>query len=127
MRRERSIFFVCLLAVVLIFIATGGHAQTPETLSLQDRALIASRIYRIVSTFFPGLPQAQFDSAYADYLTRVLKVENRREFDLLSMEFIADLHDGHSWFYDNWLDKTYGQPTGFVAYPLEGEWTIIRS
>jgi carboxyl-terminal processing protease len=43
------------------------------------------------------------------------------------MEFIADLHDGHSWFYDNWLDQNYGQPVGFIAYPVSGKWAVIRS
>jgi hypothetical protein len=43
------------------------------------------------------------------------------------MEFVARLHDGHSWFYDNWLDQTTAQPNGFIAYPLAGKWTVVRS
>ena len=88
---------------------------------------MASQIYHTISTFFPGLSQEKFDAAYQHYLAVILRTEDRREFDLASIEFVADLHNGHSWFYDNWLDQTYGQPTGFLAYPLAGKWTIVHS
>jgi len=109
----------------------SGGARVPEheskNLSLEERLLVASKIYRIVGTFFPHLPQETFDAQYGDYISRILKSEDRRDFDLLSMEFVAELHDGHTWFYDNWLDKTYGQPVGFTAYPIDGQWVVVRS
>jgi carboxyl-terminal processing protease len=90
--------------------------------------MMASRLYHIVSSFFPDLSQSKFDAAYADYLRTVLHTDNRLDFDLASMQLIADLHDGHSWFYDTWLDKHFGQPTGFLAFPLAGgQWTVVRS
>jgi hypothetical protein len=103
------------LGVILLFLAVAfgvrvhaqAQSQSSGTISLRDRVLMASKIYRVVSTFFPGLTQSKFDAAYEKYLGRILKLEDRREFDLATMEFIADLHDGHSWFYDNWLDKNY--------------------
>ena len=88
---------------------------------------MASRIYHVVSTFFPGLSQERFDADYEQYLGTIVNSGDRREFDLASMKLIADLHDGHSWFYDNWLDQTYGQPIGFLAYPLSTKWTVVRS
>ena len=102
---------------------------TPQTdkLSAEERLLMASRIYSIVTIYFPHLSQAAFDAQYGEYLSRVLKTEERRDFDLASMEFAATLHDGHTWFYDDWLDKKYGQPVGFIAYPIDGYWTVIRS
>ncbi len=89
--------------------------------------MMASRIYHVVSTFFPGLSQQKFDPAYEKYLSTILRTEDRRAFDLASMEFVADLHDGHSWFYDKWLDKNDGAPIGILAYPVAGKWTVIRS
>jgi len=80
-----------------------------EKLSLQERVFVASKIYRVVSTFFPHLSQEAFDTQYRQYMSRILKSDDRREFDLISMEFVAGLHDGHTWFYDNWLDKNYGK------------------
>lgn len=116
-----------LFSAVAFGVRAYTQAQSPETISLRDRVLMASKIYRIVSTFFPGLSQQKFDAEYAGYLVRILPTEDRREFDLTSMEFIASLHDGHSWFYDNWLDQDYGQPIGFIAYPVNKKWVVIRS
>ncbi len=121
--------------VATLLIAIGVLAQSSTTplvpssaaIDLQDRVMMASQIYHVISTFFPGLSQEKFDVAYRQYLATILRTEDRREFDLASMEFVADLHDGHSWFYDKWLDQTYAQPIGFLAYPLAGKWTVVRS
>lgn len=117
------------LATACLVVAIGHSlfAQSPEAISLQERVMMASQIYHVISTFYPGLAQDKFDAAYQQYLAVILRTENRKDFDLASMEFVADLHDGHSWFYDNWLDRTYGQPIGFLAYPLAGKWTVVRS
>ena len=115
--------------IALLVFSLGGRlqAQANETISLRDRAMMASQIYHVVSTFFPGISQDKFDGDYKEYLDAILRSEERRDFDLASMAFVAKLHDGHSWFYDNWLDHTYGQPIGILAFPLAGNWTIIRS
>jgi carboxyl-terminal processing protease len=113
-----------------VAILTAGatlSAQVPGSISPQERLLMASRIYHVVSTFFPGLSQEKFDADYELYLGTIFRSDDRREFDLASMKLIADLHDGHSWFYDNWLDHSYGQPIGFLAYPLGTKWTVVRS
>jgi carboxyl-terminal processing protease len=119
-------------AILLLFAALangpGAHAQSrAATSSLEDRVRMATQIYHIVCTFFPGLHQEKFDVDYTEYLRVILRSDDRREFDLASMEFVARLHDGHSWFYDNWLDQTTAQPNGFIAYPLAGKWTVVRS
>lgn len=124
-----TVMYQRVLATLCLILALGSglRAQSPEAISLQERVMMASQIYHIISTFFPGLSQDKFDTAYQQYLAIILRTENRKDFDLASMEFVADLHDGHSWFYDNWLDRGYGQPIGFLAYPLSGEWTVVRS
>src|SRR5215467_4310296 len=93
---------VAMVLVVLAGLAfkTRLRAQAGETISLQERAFMASQLYHVISTFFPGISQDKFDAAYKQYLGEVLRSEDRREFDLNSMKFVADLHDGHSWFYD---------------------------
>ena len=103
------------------------HAQSSGTISLQERATMATQIYHIVSSFFPGLSPQKFDASYQQYLAVALRTEDRREFDLASMALVAELHDGHSWFTDRWLDRTFGQPVGFLAYPLAGKWTVVQS
>jgi carboxyl-terminal processing protease len=126
----------CKTAKILVFLAlfslalrtAGAQATTaPPTISLADRAMMASQIYHIVSTFFPDLAQEKFDAAYKQYLAAILASDDRRAFDLASMELVAGLHDGHSWFYDTWLDQTFAEPIGLLVYPLSGRWTVIRS
>jgi carboxyl-terminal processing protease len=116
-----------LTVLTTLALASPLSAQSPQTISPQSRLLMASRIYHVVSTFFPGLSQEKFDADYEQYLGEILRSDDRREFDLASMKLIADLRDGHSWFYDNWLDQNYGQPIGFLAYPLGGKLTVVRS
>lgn len=122
----RKILVVLALAIVLVT-STTLLAQSSTTIAPGDRLFMASQIYHIVSTFFPGLAQQKFDAAYKQYLATILRTEDRREFDLASMAFVAELHDGHSWFYDNWLDQNDGQPIGILAYPLAGKWTVVRT
>jgi carboxyl-terminal processing protease len=112
---------------LVLALGSGLRAQSSATISLQERVMMASQVYHVISTFFPGLSQEKFDAAYEQYLATMLRSDDRREFDLASMEFVANLHDGHSWFYDTWLDHTYGQPIGVLAYPLAGKWTVVRS
>jgi carboxyl-terminal processing protease len=122
-----------ILGIGILLLALGisrearTQAQATEPLSVHDRVMMASKIYRIVSTSFPHLSQEKFDAQYSDYLSRILLSDDRREFDLTSMAFIAGLHDGHSWFYDEWLERNYGQPVGFMAYPIDGKWVVVRS
>jgi carboxyl-terminal processing protease len=90
--------------------------------------MTASKIYRQITTFFPDLSPKQFDDAYGAYLEEILAdSDDRRSFDLASMALVATLHDGHTWFYDDWLDKNYGPAPGFAAYPLDGKWVVVRS
>jgi len=123
---QRTRLLVAVVSVLCVF-CCGLFAQSPTSISLEERVMMASRIYHVISTFFPGLSQEKFDVAYEQYLSTILRTEDRRAFDLASMEFVADLHDGHTWFYDKWLDQNYGAPIGILAYPVAGEWTVVRS
>jgi carboxyl-terminal processing protease len=124
----RLVTVAAILFVLASFLQGAGvRAQNSETISLPDRVMMASQIYHVISTFFPGLSQKKFDADYQLYLETIFHSDERREFDLKSMALVATLHDGHSWFYDNWLDRSYGQPIGILAYPLTGQWTVVRS
>ena len=124
----RSVTAATILFVLASFLqGTGVRAQNSEVISLSDRVVMASQIYHVISTFFPGLSQKKFDADYRLYLETILHSDDRRAFDLKSMALVATLHDGHSWFYDNWLDRSDGQPIGILAYPLTSKWTVVRS
>ena len=107
---------------------SSSTAQSADKIPAADRMLIASKIYHQVTTFFPDLDQKKFDQEYEAYLKTALSGSNdRKEFDLASMALVATLQDGHTWFYDNWLDKTYGQPIGVTVYPLADKWVVMQS
>lgn len=124
----RRILATVVVILVVMVVLKPSWSQSEDKMSLIDRLMIASRIYHQVSTFFPDLSQESFDRDYAEYLKLVSGgSDDRREFDLASMALLASLHDGHTWFYDNWLDQAYGGPVGFSAYPLQGQWVVVRS
>jgi|SRR5215472_11823027 len=115
-----------LLLLSIFFSSWPSKAQ--DTVSRLDRILTATKIYQRVTTFFPDLSPTQFERDYREYLGHILSSsDDRREFDLLSMAVVATLHDGHTWFFDQWLEKEHGQSVGFAAWPIGGKWVVVRS
>jgi carboxyl-terminal processing protease len=101
--------------------ATGCGAP-----DLEERVLLAARIYAQVTLFYPELSRTRFDAAYAAYVERIVRADGRRALTLASMELLASLGDGHTWFSDRCLDRK-GGAVGFVAHPIAGRWTVVRS
>lgn len=117
---------------VILFLLLASSLSTfaiaQDTISEQERVIYATKMYQQVTTFFPDLALKQFDHDYAEYVSEILGPnDSRRTFDVASMALIATLNDAHTWFYDKWLEKHYGQPVGFVAYPLDGRWVVVHS
>ncbi len=99
-------------------------------ISVSERAFIASKIYAAIPLYFAhwqGAPDLDLDAAYRHYLDAAMAAPDRLGFDLATIEFMARLHNGHTGFFDEWLDKNYGQSLGFRARYSEGQWVIIRS
>jgi carboxyl-terminal processing protease len=120
------------LAAILCALASGPcaelAAQPPDRISQLDRVATGSRIYQQIQAFFPDLSEKQFDQDYREYLDQILRQpDDRRTFDLASMALVATLHDSHTWFYDTWIDQTYGQPIGLTVYRYETNWVVVRS
>src|SRR5262249_18841474 len=117
----------CLTCFVVALPLVGcgaAHAQPDKTdLSPSERGFVRSRIYAAIQTYFArrtGVPDLDLDAAYKAYLDRGLGAKDRREFDLATLEFIAQLRNKHTQFDDQWLRQRYGQPLGFGALPVEG-------
>jgi carboxyl-terminal processing protease len=107
-----------------------AQAHADGKLSVGERVFIGSRIYSLVQLYFSGwksLPELDLDIAYRNYLAKALATDDRREFDLATMEFVARLRNGHTVVWDSWLSKDYGQPMGFYARPLDGKWVVQTS
>lgn len=115
--------------------AIQGHAPSQTThpnekLTLDDRIVFASQIYGAIPVYFAhmeGVPNLELDSEYRAYVNTILKSDSRRDFDLATMEFVAKLENGHTWFGDWWLRKTLGQSLGFYAHPIGGDWTVTET
>ena len=111
-------------------IQTPAAAATTDTLSLERRAWIASKIYAAVNAYFghwEGAPDLDLDEAYRVYLGQALGSASRFRFDLATMEFMARLKNGHSGFFDGWLREVGGRPVGFTARRSEGGWVVHTS
>jgi carboxyl-terminal processing protease len=123
---------ISLRALVLFVLpVTAGLAQAPgNRLSMETRAWVAAKIYSGVHSYFAhfeGTRQFDLDREYQEYLKEAFAENDRYKFDLATMAFFGKLHNGHSGFYDSWLNKNYGQPLGFEVWPLAEGWVVVFS
>jgi len=97
---------------------------------LVDRTYIASRIYSAVQIYFAhwdGVPELDFETAYRKYLDQILNTADRREFDLATIELLAQLRNGHTGFSDPWLIKNHGASVGFNVRWIDSKWVVSES
>lgn len=105
-------------------------ASLPDTVTLERRTWIASRIYASVQAYFghwEAVPELDFETAYRDYLSEVLEADSRFAFDLATLEFLARLQNGHTGFSDGWLSEAGGKPVGFTARRAGDVWVVHDS
>jgi carboxyl-terminal processing protease len=125
----RCLLFFAILCGAVNF-SLASDAPAPETISLSERVVIASHLYSAIQMYFghwKGLPDFDLDKDYAHYIQQVIASDDRHQFDLASIEFLASLKNSHSGFSDKWLRENFGHRLGFYAYPIDGEWVITRS
>jgi carboxyl-terminal processing protease len=134
--------FPRILAVFGGLILFASHAASPQSvattaataatgkLSLDQRVWMASKIYSTIQSYFghwQAVPEFDLDTSYQKYLAKILPTDDRRNFDLATMELLAQLKNGHSDFWDRWLDDTYGQPLGFRLTAVDGRQVVVHS
>ena len=126
---RRATYFAIVLAAAADF-ALASNLPDSETIGLSERVVIASQLYSAVQMYFghwKGVPNFDLDKEYAHYVQQIIATDDRREFDLASIEFLARLRNSHSGFGDRWLRENFGQQLGFYAYPIDGDWVITKS
>jgi carboxyl-terminal processing protease len=119
------VFLLCCLGQL-----AAGQATADAKLSIDQRVFTASKVYSQLQLYFSsskGSSDPSLDTSYKNYLRAVLATEDRRQFDLATMEFVAQLHNGHTFFWDAWLNKNDQQPPGFYAALLDGKWVVQTS
>jgi carboxyl-terminal processing protease len=117
--------------LLLLAPAAMAVAQVPGAgVAVETRAWVATRIYAAIQTYnahAEGAPDFQLDRDYQAYLKTALDAYDRRAFDLATMAFVGRLRNGHSGFYDSWLNRNYGQPLGFTLLPMREGWVVDSS
>ena len=131
MNRLANLVLSVRLAALLLCLPhlAATEDSTAIKLNLGERVTTASKTRSLLQLYFPQVKrtsESSLDSAYKIYLRAVLSSDERREFDRATIEFVAQLHNGHTFFWDTWLDKS-NQPLGFYAAPLGGYWVVQRS
>ena len=119
------IFLLCCLGQLL-----RAQNTADSNLSIDERVYAESKVYSLLQSYFYSAQAASdpsLDVSYKIYLRTILTTRDRRQFDLATMEFVAQLHNGHTFFWDTWLDKNNQQPLGFYAAPLGGYWVVQTS
>jgi carboxyl-terminal processing protease len=129
--RRDTIRGVGQILLFLVFITALASAQTSGSprLGAEDRVFTASQVNSLVQGYFfsvKDLPSSGLDASYKTYLRTMLASDERRQFDLATIEFVAELHNGHTFFWDKELDKIT-QPLGYYAAPLDGYWVVQSS
>ncbi len=89
-----------------------------------------SKAYAAIGLYFvhwQKIPNLDLDAEYRQFLSRTLETSGRYDFDLLMIEYMNRLQNGHSWFRDAWLTRTRGQSLGFDFRYLEPNWVVTKS
>jgi carboxyl-terminal processing protease len=115
------------LALIILTIRIGFCQAVPDNeLSIDNRIFTVSKVESLLKLYLFSENNSEFDLSYALYIKDILTMGDRQKFDLAVIQFVADLHNGHTFFWDTWLDK-FNQPIGFYAAPLGGYWVVQSS
>ncbi|MGC9780085.1 MAG: hypothetical protein HZR80_12645 [Candidatus Heimdallarchaeota archaeon] len=100
-----------------------------NTIPIEKRLFILSKSYSLIREYFAhwqNVKDLDFDKWYQDILQQAIEIEVRYEFNLLMIEFLAKLNNGHTFFFDNklWRKRFY---LGFKIKPIDKNWCIVQS
>src|SRR5437016_5112479 len=119
-----------ILVFLGLFAALASGQSRDSHLEVETKIWVATKLYSSIQVYFAhaeGAPLFDLDRDYKEYLKAAFAAEDRRAFDLASMAFTGKLRNGHSGFYDEWLQKNHGQPLGFTLQPMAEGWVVILS
>lgn len=117
------------IASALALIPLWPAAAADPGITTRDKLWIASKIYSSIESRFghwQAIPGFDLDKAYQAYLDEIAATDSRRDFDLATLAFVAQLRNGHSTFSDRWLGATNQLP-GFYLRLEGGQWVVQRS
>jgi carboxyl-terminal processing protease len=112
---------VFLIVTVMISCCSASMAESSQSgnVTPTDKTFIATKLYAAIKTCFAhwiNIPDFDLDLSYKNYLDQIMQTNDRVKFDLATMQFLACLHNGHTFFWDDYLANTVGQDMGFRVY-----------
>lgn len=116
---------LCVLAVMPLW---PDEVADPG-ITAREKMWIASKIYGAIESRFghwQAIPGFDLDKAYQAYLGEIADVTKRRDFDLATVAFVAQLRNGHTNFWDRWLFQN-NPPPGFYLVLEQGQWVVRLS
>ncbi len=130
--RAQLFLATCLILVCLFSASSASRAQqaAEPAYSLEQRMFILAKIHSAIDKYFAHWYRVEDldpDALYKEYLPKAISIEDRYHFDLLMMEMVNRLENGHSWFRDAWLVRVYGQSLGFDFRFLNDRWVVTES
>jgi len=97
--RSLAVFGVCVfLASRAAWSEQAAMSATSDKLTLDQRVWFATQIYATIQTYFghwQAVPDFNLDTAYQKYLAQILPSDDRKNFDLATLELVAQLKNGH--------------------------------
>ena len=117
------------IASALALIPLWPAAAADPELTTREKLWISSKIYASIESRFghwQAIPGFDLDKAYQAYLDEISATNSRRDFDLATLAFVAQLRNGHTGFSDRWLGATNQLP-GFYLLLQGGHWVVQRS
>ncbi|MHA1602372.1 MAG: S41 family peptidase [Promethearchaeota archaeon] len=107
------------------------HPQIPlEDLTLHEKILITSKIYNGIAQFFghwEGIPEYDLESEFSHFVQQVINTKSRLDFYLCILQFLATLHNGHTWVIDKLLTSCFPDNFGIQVIYLNESWVVIKS
>jgi carboxyl-terminal processing protease len=119
----------CVVAFAFLVQLTTAQASLDVPIEADERVFAASKMYSLLDAYSferSGESVPQLDTWYRNYIHEIVGNQSRRQFDLATIEFVARLHSGHTFFWDASLDKD-NEPLDFYAISLDGKWIIESS
>lgn len=105
---------------------------TPQdaTLPLKERIQVATQARSDIEQYFAhwqGTGNLDFDAEYTRYLDEITRTDDRRSFDLATMELFASLSNAHTDFVDNWLLRNSKPYSGLRVHYVDHQWVVMNT
>lgn len=125
--------FAWIAACVAALMATASpvRAQSTDEFGGVTRERIVADMDRQIRRHFAhwqGVPDLNYDEAFAAYRTAALAAPDRRSFSLLSEAFVARLNNGHTFFRDpRGISNGENVNIPFSVQHYDGQWIVTGS